>query len=131
MRRVLTSRQRVLCVIGLGLWLGLSPVVQAQALPRTITLSPPASASCTEEFEAVANTLEPGDTLILKGGLYSQSCRRLLSGLQGTAAQPITIRAAAKAPDERDRRGTTGAARGSAVPDDTPPTAPVTVATDP
>jgi parallel beta-helix repeat protein len=54
-----------------------------------------ANASCNEEFENVANTLQPGDTLILHGGTYTQSCRRYISGIQGTATNPITIEAAA------------------------------------
>ena len=78
----------------LVVWLAAGQAAAAQTSPRTITISPPASPSCSEEFETIANTLKAGDTLILKGGLYTQSCRRLLSGLQGTAAQPITIRAA-------------------------------------
>ncbi len=84
-------------LIGLGLsaaWLAGSLGTQAQAAPRTITLSPPVGSSCSEEFESVANTLTAGDTLILHGGVYTQACRRLLSGLHGTAVQPITIRAA-------------------------------------
>lgn len=53
-----------------------------------------ADASCNEEFENVANTLQPGDTLKLHGGIYSQSCRRLVTGRNGTAIQPIVIMAA-------------------------------------
>ncbi len=61
---------------------------------RTITLSPSnADATCNEEFENVANTLQPGDTLILRGGIYSQNCRRAITA-NGTAGSPITIRAA-------------------------------------
>lgn len=87
------TRTQVFLLV-LGIWLGGGPAAAAQTSPRTITISPPVTPSCSEEFETVANTLKAGDTLILKGGLYSQSCRRLLTGLQGTAAQPITIRAA-------------------------------------
>ncbi len=75
-------------------WLATASGSPVYAAPRVITLSPPGVESCAEEFETIANTLTAGDTLILHGGLYSQSCRRLLSGLHGTAAQPITIRAA-------------------------------------
>ncbi len=53
-----------------------------------------ANASCNEEFENTANSLQPGDTLILHGGIYTQSCRRYLSGLHGTATSPIIIQAA-------------------------------------
>ena len=63
---------------------------------RVIEIFPSnANASCNEEFENVANTLQPGDTLILHGGTYTQSCRRYISGIQGTATSPITIEAAA------------------------------------
>jgi hypothetical protein len=40
-----------------------------------------------------ANALKPGDVLILHGGTYIQTCRRGIS-VNGTAANPITIRAA-------------------------------------
>ena len=61
---------------------------------RTLTISPSnADATCNEEFENVANTLQPGDTLILRGGIYSQNCRRAIT-VNGTAGSPITIRAA-------------------------------------
>jgi hypothetical protein len=65
----------------------------AQPGPRTITISPPASPTCSEEFETIANGLQPGDTLILRGGVYSQECRRAIT-VVGTASAPITIRAA-------------------------------------
>lgn len=45
-----------------------------------------------EEFEQRANGLQPGDTLILHGGTYSQNGRRAVS-VQGTETQPIVIRA--------------------------------------
>src|SRR5687767_8594798 len=54
----------------------------------------PAAGSCNEEFENVANTLQPGDELVLRGGTYSQSCRRAIT-VNGTAAAPVIIRAAA------------------------------------
>lgn len=54
----------------------------------------PSTVGCAEEeFENKANALRPGDTLILHGGTYSQSCRRAIT-VNGTAGQPITIRAA-------------------------------------
>ncbi len=53
----------------------------------------PAVANQDEEFERVANSLRPGDELILHGGTYSQAGRRALR-IQGTADQPIIIRAA-------------------------------------
>lgn len=54
----------------------------------------PASMDSDEEFERVANSLNPGDELILHGGLYSQSGRRAVTA-QGTPSKPIVIRAAA------------------------------------
>ncbi len=52
-----------------------------------------AGSDCVEEFEQIANRLEPGDTLVLRGGRYEQSCRRAVS-IQGTEELPITIKAA-------------------------------------
>ena len=59
---------------------------------RTLVIQPAVSTT-SEEFENVANTLQPGDTLILRGGTYSQTSRRAVT-VNGTAAQPIVIRAA-------------------------------------
>ncbi len=53
----------------------------------------PATVGSQEEFETVANSLKPGDELILHGGLYSQSARRAVTA-KGSAAKPIIIRAA-------------------------------------
>src|SRR5215470_3438794 len=53
----------------------------------------PSSVSCGEEFVAAASRLQPGDELVLRGGIYSQSCRRAIT-VNGTAAAPIVIRAA-------------------------------------
>ena len=58
-----------------------------------IQISPRPAPDCHEELEQVANTLKPGDELILHGGTYSQSCRRAIT-VNGTAAAPIVIRAA-------------------------------------
>ena len=67
----------------------------AAALSRVIEIFPTnADATCNEEFENIANTLVAGDTLILHDGEYSQNCRRLISGRNGTATQPIVITAA-------------------------------------
>lgn len=52
-----------------------------------------AGGSCTEEFENIANTLQPGDELVLHGGTYAQECRRAVTAI-GTSANPIIIRAA-------------------------------------
>src|SRR5262245_57886614 len=53
-----------------------------------------ADETCDEEFENVANKLEPGDDLVLHGGTYTQACRRLITRRNGTSANPIVIRAA-------------------------------------
>ena len=52
-----------------------------------------ATVDSDEEFERLANSLKPGDELILHGGLYVQSDRRAVTA-QGTATEPIIIRAA-------------------------------------
>ncbi len=53
----------------------------------------PVTVESQEEFETVANSLKPGDELILHGGIYSQSARRTVT-VKGSAAKPIVIRAA-------------------------------------
>ncbi len=53
----------------------------------------PSIADCSEEFENVANGLQPGDELILHGGVYSQNCKRQIE-VNGTPDAPIIIRAA-------------------------------------
>ncbi len=53
----------------------------------------PTTVGQEEEFEAVANSLQPGDELILHGGVYSQTGRRALT-IRGTADTPVVIRAA-------------------------------------
>jgi len=53
----------------------------------------PATVDSREEFENIANSLKPGDELILHGGVYSQSARRAVTA-NGTADEPIIIRAA-------------------------------------
>jgi len=53
----------------------------------------PVVAEGREEFEVIANSLAPGDELVLHGGTYSQNGRRAVT-VQGTAEEPIVIRAA-------------------------------------
>jgi hypothetical protein len=53
----------------------------------------PAIAGSQEEFETTANSLKPGDELVLHGGVYSQTARRAVT-TKGTAEMPIIIRAA-------------------------------------
>jgi len=53
----------------------------------------PATVDSQEEFEKIANSLKPGDELVLHGGVYSQNARRAVTA-KGTATQPIIIRAA-------------------------------------
>ncbi len=73
---------------------GAGPRVQPAAPGRVIEIYPSnADATCNEEFENLANSLSPGDELVLHGGTYTQSCRRAITA-QGTATRPIVIRAA-------------------------------------
>jgi hypothetical protein len=53
----------------------------------------PAAVDSEEEFETIANSLKPGDELILDGGFYSQNGRRAVTA-KGVADNPIIIRAA-------------------------------------
>jgi parallel beta-helix repeat protein len=67
-------------------------VLPSAASARQITILPQ-TGTTSEEFETVANTLQPGDTLVLRGGIYAQSARRAVTCV-GTAAAPIVIRSA-------------------------------------
>ncbi len=77
---------RILCI---GATLALAGAAEAAVIEIR-----PAIAASSEEFESVANTLQPGDELVLHGGTYSQTGRRAITA-NGTATQPIVIRAAA------------------------------------
>ena len=80
-------------LVAILVWLAVqAPVTRAAGQTYEIYPSD-ANASCNEEFENKANTLQPGDTLILHGGTYTQTCRRAIT-VNGNAANPITIRAA-------------------------------------
>jgi len=45
-----------------------------------------------EEFETIANSLKPGDELVLYGGIYSQTARRSVT-VKGTLDKPVIVRA--------------------------------------
>jgi len=79
--RILT----VMCLLG-GFVIGLS------CYGATFEIYP-ATVDSQEEFESTANSLKPGDDLILHGGIYSQSGRRAVTA-EGTSDKPIIIRAA-------------------------------------
>jgi Right handed beta helix region len=53
----------------------------------------PATVDSEEQFETLANSLKPGDELVLHSGVYSQNARRAVMA-RGTAEKPIVIRAA-------------------------------------
>ncbi|NQV35900.1 MAG: right-handed parallel beta-helix repeat-containing protein [Phycisphaeraceae bacterium] len=53
----------------------------------------PAITDSQEAFETIANSLKPGDELVLYGGTYSQTARRAVTA-RGTVDNPIIIRAA-------------------------------------
>jgi hypothetical protein len=69
-------------------WSGASWMAEAATIEILSSI-----ADCSEEFENLANGLQPGDELVLHGGIYSQNCRRAITA-NGTAANPIIIRAA-------------------------------------
>jgi hypothetical protein len=80
------SRPRILILVLAGALCGpVSPAAVRELGPET--------AGQEEEFETVANALEPGDELILHGGVYSQTGRRAIT-VHGTPDKPIVIRAA-------------------------------------
>jgi hypothetical protein len=74
-------------VAAVAAWTALTLAPGAEA--RTLTLLPQIAGS-DEAFENTANTLQPGDTLVLRGGTYSQSARRAITCV-GAAASPIVI----------------------------------------
>ena len=78
-------------ILCLASWFLISP---QQGNAAIIEIFSPPTASCDEQFENIANSLKPGDELVLHGGSYSQSCYRSIT-VNGTAANPIIIRAAA------------------------------------
>jgi len=71
----------------------LAGMLCGQASPAAVRELQPATAEQEEEFESVANSLQPGDELILHGGAYSQTGRRAIT-VRGTPDKPIVIRAA-------------------------------------
>ncbi len=84
MRRTFASCLLVASILGLG------RVISASA--ETHKLSP-AETGSNEELENVANKLAAGDTLVLRGGMYSQTGRRAITA-RGTPEKQIVIRAA-------------------------------------
>jgi len=79
------AKEAVLCLFLAVICNGISSGVTYEIYPATV--------DSTEEFETIANSLEPGDELILHGGVYSQNGRRAVT-VNGTADKPIVIRAA-------------------------------------
>jgi Right handed beta helix region len=67
-----------------------------EAAAETIEIHPASTDSCDENFQSVANKLQPGDELVLHDGVYSQGCRRGIS-VNGKPGKPIVIRVAAGA----------------------------------
>lgn len=93
------SRKGVIAAIGTAVLMlaasGPGAQVQRDPDPATIEIYPSdANATCQEEFLARARSLRPGDTLVLHGGVYTQSCGRRISNLHGAPGRPIVIRAA-------------------------------------
>jgi len=84
-RRFRTFEQALLCLFLCLICNGISSGVTHEIYPATV--------DSTEEFETVANSLEPGDELILHGGVYSQRARRAIT-VNGTIDEPIVVRAA-------------------------------------
>src|SRR5437762_7684413 len=60
---------------------------------RVYKCQPSAPNADQEQFETLANTLQPGDELVVHAGTYSQNSRRAVTA-KGTADRPILIRAA-------------------------------------
>jgi len=104
-RETFCRRAVGVCVL-LALWFVAGMTVVTAAL-REIH---PASVEADEEFERLANQLQPGDELVVRGGTYSQTGRRAVTA-KGTPEKPIIIRAAAgesplltRPAEQRDRQ---------------------------
>jgi hypothetical protein len=69
--------------------------VHATVYPTSPT--PNADKTCVEDFETKANLLQPGDTLIVNAGTYSQGCRRLIHDIGSDEGATIYIQANAGA----------------------------------
>ena len=90
-----------------AIFLALSPMA-SDCWPAAFEIHP-AAVDSDEEFERVANSLKPGDELILHAGFYSQNARRAVT-VRGTPERPVIIRAAkdetpvlTRPPDNIDR----------------------------
>ncbi len=78
----------ILTIVGIVVVLTSEPVV----FGATYEIHP-TTVDSSEEFENIANSLQPGDELVLHGGIYSQNGRRAVTA-KGTAEKPVVIRAA-------------------------------------
>lgn len=74
-------------------WLLIFLVISARHSSARTHEIHPATVDTEEEFENLANQLQPGGELVLRGGTYSQNSRRAVT-VTGTAERPIIIRAA-------------------------------------
>lgn len=85
----------LLAIVGIDSFAAVKKPANAKGHPfrESIFEIYPATVDSQEEFETIANSLKPGDELILHEGLYSQSARRAVTA-KGTATKPIVIRAA-------------------------------------
>lgn len=73
----------------LGVLLTVASVPPTDCLARTVHAGP-------DDYRAQVATLQPGDELVLRPGLYRQNLR--LAGLHGTKAAPIVIRGTRRNP---------------------------------
>lgn len=90
----MTLRRTILMSALFLIWGGTCSRDLARA--EIIEIQPAASDSCEEEFEVIANRLQPGDELVLHDGVYAQGCRRAIT-VKGQPGKPIVIRAASGA----------------------------------
>jgi hypothetical protein len=76
-----------------AIWLFLFVAAEIEIGARTYETYPSLADAADEEFEVLANKLQPGDELIVHAGTYFQNGRRAVTA-KGTEASPIVIRAA-------------------------------------
>jgi hypothetical protein len=84
MDRMSRARKVFVCFLFTLIYTGISSGITYEIHPAIV--------DSREEFESIANSLKPGDELILYGGTYSQNARRAVT-VSGTEDEPIIMRA--------------------------------------
>ncbi|NNF15551.1 MAG: right-handed parallel beta-helix repeat-containing protein [Gammaproteobacteria bacterium] len=79
---------------GLGLLCG---GLMCAAMAVDYRVAPSVTSECHDQLSRIVSRLEPGDSVYLESGLYTQTCNRNYT-MRGTAARPVVIYADATEP---------------------------------